>query len=144
MSNFRQWPSCIIYSMSNFRQWPSGIIYSMSNFRQWPSGEIYSMSNFRQWPISRIYSMSNFRQWPSGDNHSSFLIPHSSFRAPRARLLPYPFFIPHFPHSSHQDLSVRMRATLIPLGVRSAGSVTSFSYKPIIRARTREHEDETY
>ena len=70
--------------VSNFCQWPISKIYSMSNFCQWPSGEIYSMSNFRQWPSGEIYSMSNFHQWPSVDNHFSFLIPHSSFRASRA------------------------------------------------------------
>ena len=85
------------------------------------------MSNFRQWPISKIYSMSNFRQWPSSDNHSSFLISRL------ARLLPNPFFIPHFPHSSHQNL-----------GVGSVRSVTSFFYKPIICACTRVRVDDTY
>jgi len=52
------------------------------------------------------------------------IIPHFSFRAHRARLLPNSFFIPHFSH--------------LKLGVRSVRSVTSFSYRPIIHTRTRE------
>ena len=141
-----QWPSGEIYSMSNYRQWPISKIYSMSNFRQWPSGEIYSMSNFRQWLLRWICNPPASNIWicnPSffalqmlilGDgriiksDRAEIIISHSSFRAPRARLLPNPFFIPHFSHFSHQDL-----------GVRSVRSVTSFSYKPIIRACVDGH-----
>ena len=38
-------------------------------------------------------------------------------------LLAYKKKTSHFPHFSHLNLGVRMRATLIPLGVRSVGSV---------------------
>ena len=57
------------------------------------------------------------------NDETLFNMSHLRVRAYARILLAYKKKTSHFSHFSHQDLGGRMRATLIPLGVRSVRSV---------------------